>query len=142
MANSTQTSRHLRVPPHNVDAEKALLGAIILKPDVMHDVSVTVFPESFYADKHRIIYEAIYHIFVKGNPIDVVSLTEKLNVKSEIVLNREGIGPEEVIVNIAKKHNTQIISKIPYSKKIGEFYSQGKPIEHEGIQKIMEKIKK
>jgi len=84
MVNSTQTNRHLRVQPHNVDAEKALLGAIILKPDVMHDVSVTVFPESFYADKHRIIYEAIYHIFVKGNPIDVVSLTEKLKISESL----------------------------------------------------------
>ena len=60
MAN---TNRALRTPPHNIDAEKALLGAIILKPDVMHDVSVTVYPESFYADKHRAIYEAVISIF-------------------------------------------------------------------------------
>lgn len=72
------TSRSLRTPPHNVDVEKALLGAIILKPDVLHDVSVTVFPESFYADKHRIIYEAIASLFSHGNPIDLVSVVSKL----------------------------------------------------------------
>ena len=71
-------NRSLRTPPQNVEAEKALLGAIILKPDVMHDVSVTVFPESFYADKHRSIFQALTQIFSKGDPIDLVSVVTKL----------------------------------------------------------------
>ncbi len=75
---SKETNRSLRQPPANVDAEKALLGAVILKPDVLHDVSVTVFPESFYADKHRKIYEAILSVFSKGDPIDTVSIVTKL----------------------------------------------------------------
>ncbi len=77
MAQDT-LNRSLRKPPQNVEAEKALLGAIILKPDVLHDVSVTVFPESFYADKHRNIYDAISKIFSKGDPIDLVSVVTKL----------------------------------------------------------------
>jgi replicative DNA helicase len=72
------TNRQLRTPPQNVEAERALLGAIILKPDVMHDISVVVYPESFYADKHRVIFDAISQIFSKGDPIDVVSVTSKL----------------------------------------------------------------
>ncbi|HEY0964546.1 MAG TPA: replicative DNA helicase [Candidatus Paceibacterota bacterium] len=71
-------NRTLRTPPQNVEAEKALLGAIILKPDVMHDVSVTVFPESFFADKHRLIFDAIINIFSKGDPIDLISIVTKL----------------------------------------------------------------
>ena len=51
----SKLNRSLRTPPQNVEAEKALLGAIILKPDVLHDVSVTVFPDSFFADKYRLI---------------------------------------------------------------------------------------
>lgn len=46
-------SKSLRTPPNNIDAEKALIGAILIKPELMHDVSVTVYPESFFADKHR-----------------------------------------------------------------------------------------
>lgn len=71
-------NRSLRTPPQNVEAEKALLGAIILKPDVMHDISVTVFPESFFADKHRLIFDAIINIFSKGDPIDLISIVTKL----------------------------------------------------------------
>jgi replicative DNA helicase len=77
-------NRSLRTPPHNVDAEKALLGAIILKPDTLHDVSVTVFPESFFADKHRLIYEAITALFSRGNPVDLVSVVSKLKDTSNL----------------------------------------------------------
>ena len=81
-------SKVLRNPPHNVDAERALLGAIILKPDTMHDVSVTVFPESFYADKHRDIFKAILDIFTNGDPIDLLSVTAKL--KDRTLLEKVG----------------------------------------------------
>ncbi len=84
----TELNKNLRTPPQNIDAERALLGAIMLKPETMHDVSVTIYPESFYADKHRKIYEAIFQIFTKGDPIDIVSVTTKL--KSNDQLERVG----------------------------------------------------
>jgi replicative DNA helicase len=90
--NSNQTtgtkSKFLRTPPQNLDAERALIGALILKSEAMHDVSVTVYPESFYADKHREIYRAILDTFMKGDPIDILSVTTKL--KSRDLLERVG----------------------------------------------------
>lgn len=80
----SEHNRALRTPPQNVAAEKALLGAIILKPDVMHDVSVTVYPESFYADKHRAIFDAILKIFSKGDPIDLVSVVTRLKEAGQL----------------------------------------------------------
>lgn len=88
MADTPATQKSLRRPPHNLEAERALLGAIILKPDVLHDVSVTVFSDSFYADKHRLIYEAITQIFSKGDPIDVVTVAARL--KDQQQLERAG----------------------------------------------------
>lgn len=84
MADSPRTNKNLRVPPHNVDAERALLGAIILKPDVMHDVVTIVYPESFYADKHREIYKAIFEIFTKGDPIDLLSVSTRLKQNNQL----------------------------------------------------------
>lgn len=81
-------STNLRIPPHNIDAEKALIGAILIKPELMHDISVTVYPESFYADKHSKIYKAILEIFTKGDPIDLLSVTTQL--KSNNQLDRIG----------------------------------------------------
>lgn len=74
----------LRVPPQSIDAEKALLGAIMLRPEAMHDISTVIFPESFYAEKHREIYRAILGIFSKGNPIDLLSVTHALTEKAQL----------------------------------------------------------
>lgn len=79
-----EINKQLRTAPQNVDAEKALLGAIILKPDVMHDISVTVYPESFYADKHSVIFKAISQIFSGGDPIDTVSVVSKLKAMEQL----------------------------------------------------------
>lgn len=75
---ASKSGRPLRTPPHNTDAERALLGAIMLRPDVMHDVSVTVYPDSFFAERHRLIYQGITEIFSQGNPVDVVTLTSRM----------------------------------------------------------------
>lgn len=98
MSNSPTLNKNLRTNPHNIEAEQALLGAIMLKPDVMHDISVSIFPESFYADKHRAIYESILSIFSKGNPIDLVSLTSKLKEKNEL----ERIGGSVYITELSE----------------------------------------
>lgn len=81
---ASEHNRALRTPPCNIAAEKALLGAIILKPDVMHDISVTVYPESFYADKHSSIFRAIAAIFSNGDPIDTVSVVTKLKDMNQL----------------------------------------------------------
>lgn len=84
MANAPNLNKSLRTPPHNLEAERALIGAIMLKPDVMHDISVTIYPESFYADKHRAIYNAILIIFTKGDPIDLLSVCGQLERDNEL----------------------------------------------------------
>jgi replicative DNA helicase len=87
-AKSPVMHKAMRTPPHNIDAERALLGAIILKPEAMHDVSVSVYPESFYTDGHREIYRAILDTHTKGDPIDILSITTKL--KKRDLLDRVG----------------------------------------------------
>lgn len=79
-----KTQKNLRVPPHNLDAERALLGAILLKPETMHDVAVTVYPESFFADKHSRIYATILELFTKGDPIDLLSVSTKLKDSGQL----------------------------------------------------------
>jgi replicative DNA helicase len=76
--------KRLRTPPHNTEAERALLGAILLKPESMHDLAVTVYPESFYAGKHREIFRAILELFAKGDPIDLLSVRTKLKEKKQL----------------------------------------------------------
>ena len=69
---------HLRIPPQSIDSEKALLGAIMLKPETLHDISDIISPFSFYAEKHRTIFRGMMDLFAKGEPIDLLSLSTKL----------------------------------------------------------------
>lgn len=84
----------------------------------MHDVSVTVYPESFFADKHRVIFEAISHIFSKGDPIDTVSVITKLKDMGQ--LDRVG-GPAyvtELIETVPAAGNAMYYSEQIQSKAI------------------------
>lgn len=117
MANPA-TSKHLRTPPHDIETERALLGATLLKPDVMHDLSVSIFPESFYAEKHRAIFEAIFQLFTKGDPIDIVSVANKL--KSNGNLERVGGASyiSELIERVPAAGNAHYYGTVVQAKSI------------------------
>ncbi|HEY1041911.1 MAG TPA: replicative DNA helicase [Candidatus Paceibacterota bacterium] len=78
----------LRVPPQSMDSERALLGSLLLKPDAIHDVSDLIRADSFYAEKHRHIFECMRELTERGDPIDMLSLGERLQAKG--VLERAG----------------------------------------------------
>jgi len=61
MASKSQPKQNnnLRIPPQNIDAEKALLGSIMLKPEVLYEIIDYVAPESFYIEKHRLIFKTM-----------------------------------------------------------------------------------
>jgi replicative DNA helicase len=111
-------SRLLRTPPHNLDAERALIGALILKSEAMHDVSVTVYPESFYADKHREIFRAILDIFMNGDPIDILTVTTKL--KSRDLLDRVGGASyvTELVESVPAASNALYYAELVQNKSI------------------------
>jgi replicative DNA helicase len=84
----------------------------------MHDVSVTVFPESFYTEKHRLIYEAIYQTFTKGDPIDVVSVANRL--KSNSTIDRAGGAAylAELLETVPAAGNGMYYSEVVQSKAV------------------------
>lgn len=74
----------LRIPPQSQEAEMALLGSIMLRPDVMYEVMDLVRPESFYFDKHKTIFETMMELFSKHQPIDFLSISSRLKEKDEL----------------------------------------------------------
>lgn len=67
-----------RVPPQDLESERALLGSLLLSGDAMYDIADTVSRESFYAEKHGIIYDAIEDLILKKEPVDILTVTAKL----------------------------------------------------------------
>ncbi len=111
-------SRLLRTHPQNLDAERALIGALILKPEAMHDVSVTVYPESFYADKHKEIYRALLDIFMHGDPIDILTIATKL--KTRDMLERVGGASyiTELVESVPAASNALYYAELVQNKSI------------------------
>ncbi len=73
-----------RVPPQSLESERGLLGALLLKPEAIHDVGDIIRPDSFYAEKHRLIYEGMRELVERAEPIDLLSLSEHLSGKSQL----------------------------------------------------------
>ena len=92
MANSVN-----RIPPQSLESERGLLGALLLKPDAIHDVSDSIHPDSFYAEKHRMIYESMRELVSRGEPIDLLSLSEHLLGKGHL----ERVGGRAYIAELA-----------------------------------------
>lgn len=73
-----------RVPPHNLDAEMSLLGAILIDEDVLADVVDKIRANDFYDKKHQQIFAAIMRIFERHRPIDLLTLSDELEKKEEL----------------------------------------------------------
>lgn len=77
-----------RIPPQDNDAEKALLGSLMLRPQGFDDIIDLISESSFYVEKHRLIFQAMAGLHEKGEPIDLLSVSTKL--KERKVLEKAG----------------------------------------------------
>lgn len=75
------TSQHLKTPPHDLEAEKSALGAILLDASAIHLVTEFLRPEHFYTKAHQDIFDVMIELFEKQLPIDVVTVKDALKSK-------------------------------------------------------------
>ncbi|MHB8764977.1 MAG: replicative DNA helicase [Deferrisomatales bacterium] len=73
-----------RVPPHSLEAECGVLGAILLNNDILTHVAEVVQRDDFYRSGHRLIYEAMVELYERGSPMDLVTVTEALRQKGAL----------------------------------------------------------
>ncbi len=73
-----------RVPPHDLDAEAAVLSAILIERDALDKVLETLQPEHFYSEANRRIYEAAVELSSKGTPVDIVSVAGALRDRERL----------------------------------------------------------
>jgi replicative DNA helicase len=72
-----------RIPPQDLESEKALLGSLLLSADSIFDIADIVSVESFYAAKHGIIYEVIESLVNKKEPVDILTVSAELRARKE-----------------------------------------------------------
>jgi len=86
-----------RIPPQNLEAERAVLGALLIDPDAFDSVLGILTPDDFYADSHRIIYQAMLELEQKGTPVDIITLTDLLKSQASL----EKVGGAAVVASLA-----------------------------------------
>lgn len=101
----------LKVPPHNLEAEQAVLGALMLDPQKGSVVFEILRPEDFYRDNHKNIFLVIRDVFERGDPIDLVTVAEELRQNGRL----ESIGGIGTV--------SQIASSVPSASNI-EYYAR------------------
>ncbi len=84
MSKEKGITTHIKVPPQNIEGEKALLGSVMLRPEAMYDVADLVSASSFYSDKHRIVFQAMLEIHNRHEPIDLLSVSSRLAEKKQL----------------------------------------------------------
>ena len=102
-------TKDLKVPPHSLEAEKALLGSIMIRGEAMHDVIDLVSEQSFYSNIHRMVWVTLFELHTKGNPIDVLSVSSRLKEKEQL----EQIGGMTFLI--------ELINCVPTSTNVGHY---------------------
>ncbi|MFA6522253.1 MAG: replicative DNA helicase [Patescibacteria group bacterium] len=97
MAQSMQ-----KIPPNNIEAEESLLGAILINQDALLKIADAVRGEDFYKDSHRIIFENIVDLFERHEPIDLLTLGNRLEEKDLL----KHIGGRTTLVELTNKVTT------------------------------------
>ena len=73
-----------KVPPQNIDAEKSLLGAVLIDEEVLADVAESVRPKDFYDKRHAAIFSGMVRLYEKHKPVDLLTLTDELKRKDDL----------------------------------------------------------
>ena len=94
----TSTELLRRVPPHNVEAEQAVLGGIFFRNNVFHTLADTLSADDFYLPAHRTLFTAFLELYRKNAPIDLVATAANLKDRGEL----ENVGGAAYLAELAQ----------------------------------------
>jgi len=99
----------IRVPPHNDDAERSLLGSILLDPKTIDEISGQVRAEDLYREAHRHIFRGMINLHQRGEPIDIVTLGDYLRTSEQL----EAVGGPNYLMRLS--------SEVPSASNIAHY---------------------
>lgn len=73
-----------RIPPQDIQAEKSLLGAIMISDSILPEILTIIRPRDFYEERHAIIFEAMADLYDQHKPVDLLTLTSELKRKKKL----------------------------------------------------------
>ncbi len=88
-----------KIPPHDIDAEQAVLGSMFTDIDAVVDSIEILDTEDFYRQDHKIIYEAILNLYNRSEPIDIITVKAELTTLGKL----ETVGGIEYLASLPDK---------------------------------------
>ncbi len=88
-----------RIPPHNLEMERALLCSCLINPDAFTHVADMVNKESFYDRRHGLIFASMASLFTNSKPIDILSVSEELHRNDDL----EAAGSDQYLVGLTNE---------------------------------------
>jgi len=95
-----------RVPPQNIEAEMSVLGSLMLDKNAIIKIADLVKAEDYYKDANRLIYETMLELYEEREPIDVLSLSNKLEEKKQL----ESVGGSSYL--------TELVNSVPTASNV------------------------
>lgn len=87
-----------RVPPHDLDAERAVIGAMLVSPAAVDVVADTLGAEDFYSETHRVLYGAMARIAARNEPVDQLTVSDELKREKEF----DRVGGREYVFRLVE----------------------------------------
>ncbi|MDD3006102.1 MAG: replicative DNA helicase [Candidatus Pacebacteria bacterium] len=117
-----------RMPPQNVEAEQSVLGSLMIDKNAVIKIADFITPEDFYKDSHNKIFEAMLYLYEKHEPIDLLSLSNRLKETDHL----ERIGGHSYLASLANTvptaanivHYAKIVEKKAILRKLIDSASQ------------------
>ena len=103
-----------RIPPHSLEAEQSVLGAMILNKEAINIAIEQLHPDDFYREANKEIFETVVELFNKGEPVDLITLSEELRRRGTL----ENIGGVSYLADLSG--GVAITSNIKYYCNIVE----------------------
>lgn len=118
MTETFKEEKFGRLPPHSIEAEEAVLGALLIDNNAISRVIESLRPDSFYKQAHKFIYSAIVKLFNDNEPIDIVSVSEYLRDidKLEYVGGRAYVN--DLALAVVTSANVEYYAKIVSEKSV------------------------
>lgn len=114
MANKEEEKQG-KIPPQNIEAEQAVLGAVLVDKDALYKVAGSIAADDFYREDHKTIFSAMLELFEKRSPIDLVTINDELKKKN--LLDKAGGATyltylaNEVVSSAHIQNHAQIVSE-------------------------------
>lgn len=111
-AKEKAATSYLKVPPHNVEAEQAILGGILINNDAMNQAMDFLSSDDFYREAHMALFDGMVELFNQGEPIDIITLSQILTKKNFL----EKVGGTDYLASLVEAVSTS--AGIVYHAKI------------------------